>query len=121
LQDSTDLNCYTAWRTFKRGYEPKQTNPAVVVTNPLLWTLEDTYAPATLNDGAVIRPFEKLRPEAADAQVYGPILWASKPKFPGSWLLMTKNYHIGDMNIYYQNIRENVALRIETYLEQNAK
>jgi len=118
-QDSTDLNCYTAWRTYKRGYEPKQTNPAVVVTNPLLWTLEDTYAPADLNDGAIIRPFEKLRPAAADAQVSGPVLWASKPKFPGSWLLMTKNYHVGDMNIYYQNIRENVALRIATYLGQH--
>ncbi|MGH1434032.1 MAG: DUF3089 domain-containing protein [Lewinella sp.] len=119
-QDSTDLNCYTAWRTYKRGYEPTQTHPAVVVTNPLTWTLEDTYAPASLNDGAVIRPFEKLRPEAADAQVHGPVLWASKPKFPGSWLMMTKNYHVGDMNIYYQNIRENVALRVAEYLAQKS-
>ena len=92
----------------------------MVVTNPLIWTLEDTYAPANLNEGAVIRPFDKLRPAAADAQVHGPVLWASKPKFPGSWLMMTKNYHIGDMNIYYQNIRENVALRVAEYLAQKS-
>lgn len=118
-QDSTDLRCYTAWRTFKRGYEPMRTAPEVVVTNPLLWTLDDTYAPAELNAGAVIRPFEKLRPGAADAQVHGPVLWASKPKFPGNLFFTTDNYHVGDMNIYYQNIRENVALRAANFLAQN--
>lgn len=117
-QDSTDVACYTSWRTFKRGVEPEPA-PKVVVTNPLLWSLEETYAPAYLNKGAVIRPFKKVRPNAADAQVYGPILWASKPRFFGNFLLMTKNYHIGDLNIYYLNIRENVALRTARFLERN--
>lgn len=120
-QDSTSTGCYTAWRTYKRGFEPKQTAPDIVVTNPLHWTLTDTYATKEENTGAVLRPFERVIPEAADAQVYGPVLWASKPKFPGSWLLFGKNYHAGDMNIYYMNIRENVALRSRVFLTGNTE
>ena len=115
-QDSTATGCYIAWRTYKRGYEPKQTATDIVVTNPLNWTLTEDYASAEENKGAVLRPFEEIIPAASDAQVYGPVLWASKPKFPGSWLLLGKNYHPGDMNIYYMNIRENVALRSDIFL-----
>lgn len=116
--DSTSTGCYISWRTYKRGFEPKQTAPDIVVNNPLSWTLnDDVRITKEENTGAVLRPFERVIPAASDAQVYGPVLWASKPKFPGSWLLMGKNYHIGDMNIYYMNIRENVALRVGQYLQ----
>ena len=115
-QDSTSTGCYVAWRTYKRGYEPKETTPDIVVTNPLNWTTTEEYAPKQENEGAVLRPFERVIPDAADAQVYGPVLWSSKPKFPGSWLLLGKNYHPGDMNIYYMNIRNNVALRSQVFL-----
>jgi hypothetical protein len=67
----------------------------------------------------VLRPFKTVLPAAADAQVHGPILWASKPKFKGSWLLQTKNYHPGDLNIYYLNIRENAQLRSEMFWQRN--
>lgn len=117
--DSTSTNCYISWRTYKRGFEPKQTAADIVVNNPLSWKLnDDLHIAKEENQGAVLRPFEKIIPAASDAQVYGPVLWASKPKFPGSWLLMGKNYHIGDMNIYYMNIRENVALRTAIYLQE---
>ena len=117
-RDSTDLGCYVAWRTFERGVEPAA-EEGVVVVNPLLWTTEETYAPAELNRGAVLKPFRKVRPGASDAQVHGPILWASKPKFFGNFVLTTENYHAGDFNIYYLNVRENVALRAEKFLQQN--
>ncbi|MEZ4985066.1 MAG: DUF3089 domain-containing protein [Saprospiraceae bacterium] len=117
--DSSDTGCYVAWRTFKKGYEPKITAPGVVVTNPLIWTQTDEYAPASANEGAVIRPFETVIPQAADAQVHGSILWASKPRFPGSWLLVKKNYHVGDFNIFYMNVRKNAILRSENWLRKH--
>lgn len=113
--DASETGCYVSWRTFKRGYEPEETHPAIVVTNPLNWTMEETYAPAEMNKGAVLRPFSKIIPEASDAQVHGPILWASKPKFPGSIFLVSKNYHPGDLNIYYVNIRENAQERVMAF------
>ncbi len=114
-RDSLDTGCICAWRTFKRGHEPKKTYPKEVVINPLLWTAEQTYAPKHLNLGTVLVPFEKVRPGNTDAQVHGSILWASKPKFPGSFLLTRKYYHAGDMNLFYVNIRENARARVRVY------
>ncbi|RMF04796.1 MAG: DUF3089 domain-containing protein [Bacteroidetes bacterium] len=118
-ETDSDLGCIISWRTFKRGYNPKRPAvPEVIVTNPLLWTTATTYAPDTLNRGAVLRPFERVIPHAVDAQVYQDILWASKPKFPGSWLLWTSNYHAGDVNLFYANLRYNAQERVQVFLEQ---
>lgn len=114
-RDSLDTGCFMAWRTFKRGYEPKKTYPGEIAINPLLWTAEDTYAPKSLNQGTVLVPFEKVRPGNTDAQVHGSILWASKPKFPGSFLLTRKNYHAGDLNLFYVNVRKNAQARTQAF------
>lgn len=114
-RDSLDTSCFTAWRTFKRGYEPKKDYPNEVVVNPLLWTTEETYAPKSLNLGTVLVPFGKVRPENTDAQIHGSILWASKPKFPGSFLMTRKNYHAGDFNLFYVNVRENARARVRAF------
>lgn len=116
-QNSTDIGCYTSWRTYKKGFEPEIEEPGVVVTNPLLWTSSEELAAAELNKGAVLRPFEKIIPESSSAQVHESILWVSKPQFRGSWLLTGKNYHAGDFNIFYMNVRENAALRTDVYLD----
>ncbi|MEM9929403.1 MAG: DUF3089 domain-containing protein [Bacteroidota bacterium] len=117
-QTNMDLGCYTAWRTYTRGYTPKKDNPAVVVTNPLTWTTSSNFAPASANDGAVLRPFDLILPNACNAEVSGSVLWVSKPKFKGSWLLLGKNYHAGDMNLFYLNIRTNAALRVSQFMER---
>jgi len=43
------------------------------------------------------------------------MLWIDKPKFFGNFLYNTKNYHAGDFNIFYMNIRENVQQRINAF------
>jgi len=51
----------------------------------------------------------------ADAQIHDDILWINKPHFPGSFFYRTKNYHIGDMNLFYVNIRDNIRTRINAF------
>lgn len=120
-RDSLDTGCYCSWRTFRRGAKPRRPEPEMLVTNPLLWTTGEAYAGPELNRGAVLYPFEKLRPGATDAQVHGPILWAKKPRFPGSFLLVRRNYHAGDFNLYYLNVRENAQARVRAFLEKAGK
>jgi len=43
------------------------------------------------------------------------MLWISRPRFPWSFLYMKKNYHVGDFNLFYVNVRENVKLRVEAF------
>jgi hypothetical protein len=113
-------DCFCSWRTWERNYGLKNAfETDVVCTNPLSWTTsENTYAAKSLNLGGVIRPFEKIYPQVTDAEVYKGILLARKPKFKGSILFRRKNYHIGDLNLYYLNVRQNAAERTKAYLRR---
>jgi Protein of unknown function (DUF3089) len=120
--DSTATGCFVSWRTYKKGYtEPKfvakETFKAVVI-NPLTWRQDEQYAPARFNKGGILKNFNKLKPGVVDAQVHGNVLWVCKPKFFGNFLITTKNYHIADINFFYNNIRQNVAARIRSFRHQ---
>ncbi len=117
-EDSTQTGCLISWRTWKRGTEPRAYDPDVIVTNPLSWTTDGERVPASANSGGIARPFEVVRPELTDAQVYKDILWAEKPKFPGSFLFNRNNYHIADLNFYYVNVRNNARRRIDVFLNK---
>ncbi len=120
--DSTETGCFVSWRTFQRGYVApyieKETLKAYVI-NPLTWTMDTAFAPASLNKGGVLRNFNKVIPGLVNAQIHGNVLWVNKPKFLGSIFLKTKNFHIADYNLFYENIRENVGTRIRAFLAKS--
>jgi hypothetical protein len=116
--DSTATGCVIGWRTYKRGYDPpgvKKESSVSLVVNPLTWTIMDEHAPRSLNKGAILTKFDKLVPEITDAQIHGGILWVRRPHFPGSFLIRANNYHIGDINLFYVNIRDNIRTRIRYF------
>lgn len=113
-----DIGCLMSWRTWQRHHGPDGA-PGILVTNPLLWTTQPTYADASLNLGGVITPFSKIRPQVADAQIHESILWTKRPHFPGSIFYTRKNYHPGDFNLFYVNVRENARLRAKVFLENH--
>nr|HRD07174.1 DUF3089 domain-containing protein [Saprospiraceae bacterium] len=115
-ENKDDIGCFAGWRTFKKGYEPKWKEKQVVVTNPLSWNRSTDYVGADQNPGTILREFKDIYPRLVDAQINGNILWATKPKFPGSWLFTTQNYHVADVNFYYFSIRENAANRVQKFL-----
>lgn len=120
-KDSLQTGCFVGWRSFKRGYVAdyvKAETTRCYVTNPLTWSNGYEYAPRGLNRGAVLTKFNDIRFNVAGAQIHDGILWLDRPHFPGSFLLQTKNYHIGDINLFYMNIRENVHARVNAYLKR---
>lgn len=117
-KDSLQTGCFVGWRSFRKGYEAdyvKAETTKCYVTNPLTWTSGDGYASRERNLGSVLTKFNKIHLHTADAQIHDGILWLNRPHFPGSFLLQTKNYHIGDINLFYMNIRENLNTRIEAF------
>ncbi len=121
-KDSLSTGCFVGWRTFKSGYtEPnfiaKETFRSVVI-NPLSWSSDTGYFSAAYNKGGVLKKFNKLIPNTVSAEIHNNVLWASKPNVFGKFLFTKKNYHIGDINLFYMNIRENVAARITAYFKQ---
>jgi hypothetical protein len=81
------------------------------VTNPLTWSSNQTAVDRKSNEGSVLYNFTKVIPNVAGAINYKGILWTPKPKFFGSILYTTPNYHIADYNLYYMSVRKNATDR----------
>ncbi|ULQ51828.1 DUF3089 domain-containing protein [Flavihumibacter fluvii] len=116
-RDSLQTGCFVTWRTFRRGFEPdyQPSSRQSVVVNPLTWKTDTGYAPVSLHKGAVLTRFNRIEPLVDDAQVYKDLLWISRPKFPHSKLYKARNYHVGDINLFYLNVRENLDQRVAQF------
>ncbi len=113
-----EIGVWASWNTFARGFYPKNYElyyRKAQSTNPLLWNSSEVFASKELNKGGVAFHFS-YAPQLADAQNHQGLLWINKPYFRGRFFIRKKRWHIADLNLFYMNIRENVALRIETFL-----
>lgn len=118
-KDSLQTNCLCGWRTLKKNYIPgyiKRESTTSLVTNPLSWTTSDERIKASKNNGSILRDFNKIVLHTTDAKIHNGVLWVHKPKFPGAVFYRSKNYHIGDINLFYMNMRENIEQRIYSYV-----
>ncbi len=113
--------CFLTWRTYAQGYMPTWIEPQQVCVNPLSWQTDSTRVDYERNEGSVLLGFNTLRKKLFDAQVQGPILWVGKPHIFLGKLLQRKDYHIGDLNLFYVSIRKNAVLRAQKHLEKNGQ
>lgn len=114
--------CFCSWRTFREGYIPKKLHfedTNIVVTNPVTWDAGRPSSSKMEQQGGVLRDFSTLYPHLVETQIYEDLLWVNKPKFPGSFLLTTKNYHIADYNFFYADVRRNVEERVKAYFRMH--
>lgn len=117
-RDSASTGCFISWRTYRKGYEGRyvsRTDTSIAVINPLLWSPDPGLAAKDLQKGAVLYKFNKIYPHTQSSRIAGNALWISKPHFPGGIFYVTKNYHAGDFNLFYLDIREDVARRIKYF------
>jgi hypothetical protein len=120
-ESATETHCFCSWRTVKKGYIPKKyAIDNVVVTNPINWKTDNTYAGKELNEGTVLRKFDNdMRAGIVDAQIMDGFIWSNKPKFPWSFLITFRNYHIVDYNLFYANVRKNAIERSKNFMFRN--
>lgn len=85
--------------------------------NPLNWRTDTTYAPFSLNEGAVGRQYRKIYPQAADAQIHEGYVWIHKDNLPGmaKWL---NRFHAADYNLFWTNVRQNAQDRVDAWYEK---
>ena len=117
-ENPTQTGCLCGWRTFRKGFKPDYVEAEKgnsFVTNPITWKIDNEYASRNMNNGSVLFKFNKVYKKTTDAQIHENVIWVRKPKFPWSFLYSAKNYHIGDLNLYYMNVRENIGQRINNY------
>ncbi|MGZ4056637.1 MAG: DUF3089 domain-containing protein, partial [Bacteroidia bacterium] len=116
-----ETGCMISWRTARWGTEQDDGffKKTIFCTNPLSWKTDTAYISNEKNIGAVRFGLSKTDPHLVDAKIHDNILWVHKPQESG-YLSVVKNYHISDYNLFYMNIRENVKLRVDTYLKKNS-
>lgn len=92
--------------------------------NPLNWKTDSTFADPSRNLGGtrfVRNPkrFEKTLPALCDAQLQAGVLRIGQVKAGGFKIPFSADSHIVDYNLFYGNIRHNVAVRVAAWLQQH--
>jgi hypothetical protein len=119
-QNALDNHCYLTWNTVKRKSYPKfydEYFQGAVCHNPLSWELNQSYCRDEYHEGLVPRDFKKFAKKNFGAKVENGVLWVDAVSLPGiPFTRFVKNWHIGDYNLFYGNIRVNLADRVNQYL-----
>lgn len=118
-QNAEETNCYLTWSSFKNGYNYHLSNGDYLVgetsTNPISWKMDTLLAEST--KGIFLSVKGKMRYHTK-ARLKNNMLWIeTNTPFIKSWNIM----HVVDFNLFWYNIRENIALRSKKYFENIAK
>jgi hypothetical protein len=117
LTSPSQTGGYVAWNTFKKRLDRKSYDKwykGKVVVNPVTWTL-DSLASKEAHKGFLYFD-NKLYAGLFQTHLIDGAIWIDRPK--GKFLLMSltmRNYHIGDINLFWQDIRENARLRVQNF------
>ena len=123
LKDPADIKGYLSWNTFRINKKPKKgKHPAhfswkknQFVTNPINW--DESRSGSIEEHKGLLFYDQKIYPNSVDIVIYDGLLWSSVPKgINGSLLLkLIKNYHFGDVNLFWKDISENAKKRVESF------
>ncbi|SOE21194.1 Protein of unknown function [Spirosomataceae bacterium TFI 002] len=111
---------FVTWNTFHKGYVPDYYDDGLDIAaciNPLTWSNSEEWVSRKENKGGVGLKFKFVK-KMVGAQVNDGMLWVNKPNLFLALFLNTKIWHVGDINLFWNNIRDNVALRIDRFNEQ---
>lgn len=92
-----------------------------IVVNPLNWQTDHTFVDASKHLGAIKSNKNGIFKNLFGAKCGNGILEIQKPNSSGFPPLLKNNYHVYDYALFYMNIRENVAHRVQLFLNQLQK
>lgn len=110
---------FVSWNTFKKGHYPKKDKnwyAGGVTSNPVTW--DSSKSTSLEQHKGFLYTNNKIYEKALKIEITDGLVWSSNPKFSMRlFMSLIKNYHSGDINLFWQDIRENSQLRLKTYLE----
>ena len=114
-----EIGGFVSWNTCKRrvhkiSYKWYHGKAAI---NPVTWD-SSAVAGRKLHKGFLFSN-DKMYKHSFTTHLDNGIVWVTVPHFPYRFLAFTmKNYHIGDINFFWEDIRENALLRCQNYLKK---
>jgi len=122
MENPDQTGGFVTWNTFKKKFDLKKYKwfEGKVVINPVTW---DTTAIASreLHKGFLFSN-GKMYKNSFDTHTANGVIWISTPDFPYRHLtLPMRNYHSGDVNLFWEDIRQNSLLRVKTFRSHQMK
>lgn len=115
-QNAEETNCYLSWSSFKEGYEYPYIEDDLLVgevsVNPISWNSDTTKVSS---QNSVLLSIKGKKRYKTSARIKDKMLWIdTKLPFVGGFDIM----HLIDYNLFWGNIRENVATRTNAYFNK---
>lgn len=124
--NARDQGCFCSWRTVALNFSPGRRysidDSNAFNINPITWDTSSEMSPDSAHLGLVGKNFYgPLIGEAVSAKIENRFL---RVEFLEKGLLglvysVVKNYHIADYNLFWANLRRNVADRCQSYLNHD--
>ncbi|MDG1761317.1 MAG: DUF3089 domain-containing protein [Flavobacteriaceae bacterium] len=115
-----EVGGFVTWNSYKKGKLPKRYDSwfkGAVTSNPITW--DDKVTTRFEDHKGVYNGDGKLYPKSLQIEKIDGMIWVSLPKIPKRfWLSFVKDYHFGDINLFWEDIRQNAQLRVATFLKQ---
>ncbi|WP_275314998.1 DUF3089 domain-containing protein [Tenacibaculum bernardetii] len=120
MNSPEEIGGFVSWNTFKKGNFPKNKDwyKGSVTTNPITWDASKT---TTLNQHkGFLYSNGNLYCQALKIEITDGLVWSTNPKFPLRFFMsFLKNYHAGDINLFWLDVKKNSELRVQNWLDTN--
>ena len=119
MKNKDETGGFVTWNTFKWNYDiPQYHNwyEGSAVIDPITWT---THSPKSKDQHkGFLYKNGKCYTHCIKTEIINGGVRMKPPRFPFRYLaVFMKHYHIGDINFFWEDIRENCRLRAKNYLE----
>ncbi len=111
-----EVGCVVNWNSYLYGKYPKYKEWYYnsLAVNPITWKVDTTVSDPNAHLGLVWRDYRYYPNRKLYTKNHRGLLWVQNPiRFP-----IQKNFHVGDYNLFWANIRQNAELRVNTYFNK---
>jgi hypothetical protein len=116
-ENAEETGCVCSWMSYGEGYFPgwlQANGQTPVCTHPISWALEGTNAIED-HEGVVLQQMRYAYPSAIVAHIERGVLQVHEPEVPFGKALQRDNWHVGDINLFWLNIRNNAKQRAQNH------
>lgn len=115
-----EFGCLCSWMSYGEGYFPKwlgYRDELPICTHPVTWELNGGLNELEEHQGVVLSKMKFAYPGKIQARSEKGVLQIMPPKVPFSKFLHRDNWHVGDINLFWLNIRNNARLRANQFIQ----
>lgn len=121
LQNSDEIGGYVSWNTFRRGSYPKKYEEwfkGGATSNPITW--DNKIKTEYEEHKGLFYIDDKVYPNSVKIILKDGLVWSYLPRIPERlFLLMKKDYHAADINLFWKDIEVNAVNRLNMWKKYN--